>query len=101
MTDFFNLFLQTWPGFLRAAGATVQLTAVALVIGSTIGLIVAFMRISSSKILVALAKVYITIIRGTPLILQIFILYYGIREIILLERFWAGVFALAIHNGAY
>lgn len=101
MEDFLNLFSGTWLGFLKAAGMTVQLTFVALLIGIGIGLLFAFLRISSSKILVAIAKLYITIIRGTPLILQIMVLYFGISKIIMLNDFWAGSLALAIHNGAY
>ncbi|RKD23140.1 cystine transporter permease [Ammoniphilus oxalaticus] len=101
MADIINLFMQTWPGFLKAAWFTLRLTAVALVFGSVVGLIVAFMRLSKWRIISGLSQIYITMVRGTPLILQIYVLYWGMREIILLDRFWAGVIALAIHNGAY
>jgi len=101
MEGFLQLLSQTWPGFLKAAGLTVQLTAVALLMGIAIGLMFAFFRISNSKILVGIAKIYISVIRGTPLILQILILYFGIANLIMLSDFWAGALALAIHNGAY
>lgn len=101
MEDFFHLLGETWFGFLKAAGLTVQLTAVSLVIAICIGLVFAFLRISDSKLLRGFAKTYITVIRGTPLILQIMVLYFGIAKLILLTDFWAGALALAIHNGAY
>lgn len=101
MEDFFHLLGETWFGFLKAAGLTVQLTAVSLVIAICIGLVFAFLRISDSKLLRGIAKTYITVIRGTPLILQIMVLYFGIAKLILLTDFWAGALALAIHNGAY
>lgn len=101
MSEFIILLGDTWYGFLKAAGLTVQLTAFSLTIGIVIGLVVAFFRISSSKILNGVAQVYITVIRGTPLILQIMVLYFGITRLILLSDFWAGALALAIHNGAY
>jgi len=101
MEDFLQLLGETWFGFLKAAGLTVQLTAVSLVIAICIGLVFAFLRISDSKLLRGIAKTYITVIRGTPLILQIMVLYFGIAKLILLTDFWAGALALAIHNGAY
>ncbi|MED2253507.1 amino acid ABC transporter permease [Brevibacillus parabrevis] len=101
MSEFIVLLGDTWYGFLRAAALTVQLTAVSLAFGIVIGLVFAFFRISSSKVLSGIAQVYITVIRGTPLILQIMALYFGIAKLVLLSDFWAGALALAIHNGAY
>lgn len=101
MEPFLQLLSETWFGFLKAAWFTVQMTATSLVIAIIIGLTFAFFRISHSKILVGIAKVYIIVIRGTPLILQIMVLYFGITKIIMLSDFWAGSLALAIHNGAY
>ena len=66
-----------------------------------IGLIIAFFRISTYKWLNKLATLYIGLIRGTPLIVQIAILYFGIASIVTFSQFWAGALALAIHNGAY
>ena len=70
-------------------------------IGTVFGIIFALMKISKSKILQTIANLYITLIRGTPLIVQIMFLYYGITSIIVLSNFWAGAIALGIHNGAY
>ncbi|QBP42506.1 amino acid ABC transporter permease [Paenisporosarcina antarctica] len=96
-----EVFLRTYPGFLEATLTTLQITAVALVLGTSLGLIFALMKISRSKILQTIANLYITIIRGTPLIVQIMFLYFGITTLIVLSGFWAGAIALGIHNGAY
>lgn len=97
----FNVFLDTYPGFLKATLITLQITAVALVLGTVFGLVFALMKISRSKILQTIANFYITIIRGTPLIVQIMFLYFGITSLVVLSGFWAGAIALGIHNGAY
>jgi polar amino acid transport system permease protein len=97
----FEVFMRTYPGFLEATLITLKITAVALVLGTVLGLIFALMKISRSKVLQTIANFYITIIRGTPLIVQIMFLYFGITSLIVLSGFWAGAIALGIHNGAY
>lgn len=97
----FEIFISTYPTLLKATIVTLQLTLTSLLLGSLIGLLVAFFRISNNKVLNSIAHVYIAIIRGTPLIVQIAILYFGITSIIVFTPFWAGAIALAIHNGAY
>ncbi|TWT16001.1 MULTISPECIES: amino acid ABC transporter permease [unclassified Planomicrobium] len=97
----YDVFMRTYPGFLEATLVTLQLTAVGVILGTVIGLIFALMKISGSKILRGIANTYITIIRGTPLIVQIMFLYFGIVEIYTMDNFWAGSIALGIHNGAY
>ncbi|MEI4802361.1 amino acid ABC transporter permease [Bacillus sp. NPDC077411] len=96
-----DIFISTYPTFLKAIVITLQLTITSLLLGSIIGLLFAFFRISNSKLLNGIAHVYIAIIRGIPLVVQIMILYFGITSIIVLSPFWAGAIALAIHNGAY
>ena len=100
-TTLYEVFIRTYPGFLKAALITLEITAIALVLGTALGIIFALMKISKSKILQAIANLYITLIRGTPLIVQIMFLYYGITNIVILSNFWAGAIALGIHNGAY
>lgn len=92
---------QSLPALVRGLGLTLKLTTASLTLGVFIGLIVAFMRISELAILSRLAGVYLTIVRGTPLIVQIAVLYFGITELVVLSSFWAGAWALAFHNGAY
>lgn len=101
LTTVFEVFMRTYPGFLEATLMTLKITAVALILGTILGLVFALMKISRSKILQGIANLYITIIRGTPLIVQIMFLYFGITQLIVLSGFWAGAIALGIHNGAY
>jgi polar amino acid transport system permease protein len=96
-----DILLSTYPMFMKAAWLTLKLTLTSLVLGSVIGLFFAFFRISDNRVLNAIAHVYIGVIRGTPLIVQIAILYFGIASVVTLSQFWAGALALAIHNGAY
>lgn len=98
---FFDYFVDTAPLFLEATQVTLRLTATALVIAMVLGGFVAAMSMSSVAVLRWIATGFIGIIRGTPLIAQIFVLYFGISEILLLQAFWAGAIALAIHNSAY
>ncbi|RYD03516.1 hypothetical protein N752_19090 [Desulforamulus aquiferis] len=72
-----------------------------LLLAMVIGLIIAFFKISGNRLLYGIAQLYITVVRGTPLIVQLMFLYFGIQELIVLPRFWAGALALAIHAGAY
>ncbi len=97
----FDILVSSYPLFLKATLLTLKLTVVALLLGCCVGLVVAFFRISHLKLLNYIAHIYITVIRGMPLIVQIAILYFGISSMITLSQFWAGAIALAIHNGAY
>lgn len=91
----------TYGLFFKAAALTLQLTATSLLLGSAIGLIFAFAGLSKNRILNGIAITYVSLIRGTPLIVQIAILYFGIASVVTLSQFWAGAIALAVHNGAY
>ena len=101
MTVIVDILLDNYGLFLQASGLTLKLTITSLVFGAVIGLFFALLRISKNKWLNALADIYIGIIRGTPLIVQIAILYFGIASFVTLSQFWAGSIALAVHNGAY
>lgn len=90
-----------FPHFLPAAWMTLKITTLGILLGLLLGLIAALMRISSLKIVNGLAKVYIWAVRGTPLLLQLFILYFGLVKVVKLDPFPSAVFALGVHNGAY
>lgn len=96
-----EIFLTNYKSLFAALLLTIQVTICSLILGTVIGLVFAFFRISSIKILNWITQVYLIIVRGTPMIVQISILYFGISSILTLPQFWAGVLALAIHNGAY
>jgi polar amino acid transport system permease protein len=99
--NFIDYFINSIPFFIRAAVVTVELTAAALAIGVVIGLFFAMLKISRHKFWRLAADTYITIIRGTPLIVQLFAIYFGLATIVDFGSFWSAAIALAIHNGAY
>lgn len=101
MTSFLNDLISTFPGFAQAAWMTLKITGISLVLALVIGLAFALMKVSGIKALSILYSGYVGIIRGTPLIVQIMWLYFGITHFVVLSAFWAGTIALAIHSGAY
>jgi len=100
-TNFYTIIIKSLPVFIEATSLTLRLTIAALGIGILIGLLFAMIKISKNRVLAGIANTYITIIRGTPLIVQIFWIYYGLAPILDVPAFWAASLALAIHNGAY
>jgi polar amino acid transport system permease protein len=99
-SHFFSTFLESYPVFFKGMLLTLQVTAVSILIAIFIGLFFALLKISKVKVLEAIANVYIYIVRGTPLIVQIFIFYFGLSEMNI-SGFWSATLALAFHNGAY
>jgi polar amino acid transport system permease protein len=97
---FFQTFIESYPVFLKGMLLTLQVTAVSILIAIFIGLFFALLKISKVKVLETIANVYIYIVRGTPLIVQIFIFYFGLAELNI-SGFWSATLALAFHNGAY
>ncbi len=81
---------------------TMALTVVAFVVAIAIALVVCMCRLSGIRALAAPARVYIEVIRGTPLLLQLFYIYYALPDVgIRLPAFEAGVAGLSINFGAY
>ncbi|MCF6138126.1 amino acid ABC transporter permease [Pseudalkalibacillus berkeleyi] len=97
---FFETFIDSYPVFFKGMLLTLQVTAVSIFIAIFIGLFFAILKISKIKVLEGIANVYIYIVRGTPLIVQIFIFYFGLSELNI-SGFWSATLALAFHNGAY
>lgn len=86
---------------LTGLWVTLKISFFAAILTFFIGVIVALMKLSSYQFLKDIATVYITIIRGTPLLVQIFLFYFIVANIFELDRFVAGVLALGIFFGAY
>jgi polar amino acid transport system permease protein len=93
-------FIETYPVFLRGMILTFELTIVSIFIAIFIGLFFAFLKISRIKILEWIADLYIFLVRGTPLVVQIFIFYFGLTSLNI-SQFLSVVLGLAFHNGAY
>lgn len=98
--DLLTKFIDTYPIFLKGMLLTFQLTIVSILIAIVIGLFFAFLKISNIKILEMIANFYIFIVRGTPLVVQIFIFFFGLTALNISD-FWSVVLGLAFHNGAY
>lgn len=81
---------------------TIPLTLITFVLGTLLAFFTALARISSNKPLVFLAKFYVWIFRGTPLLVQLFILFYGLPSLgVTLEPFTAAVIGFTLNVGAY
>jgi cystine transport system permease protein len=81
---------------------TIPLTLISFALGLTIALLTALARISGSKPLVAIARFYVWVIRGTPLLVQLFIIFYGLPKVgIVIDAFPAAVLGFTISVGAY
>ena len=98
----FDLILRVYPFFLEAALVTIQLSVLTCVLGLACGALGASMRLSRHAPLRWLAAAYVSVFRGTPALIQVFILYFGGPQIgIQLDAFAAGTIALGVNIGAY
>ncbi|CAB3805500.1 L-cystine transport system permease protein YecS [Paraburkholderia caffeinitolerans] len=97
-----TLMLRTLPFFLEAAWVTVQISALALLIGLVVAVVLVAGRLSDNRVLRTLSTTYVSIFRGTPNLVQLFILYFGGTQIGLnLDPFTAGYIALGLNIAAY
>jgi polar amino acid transport system permease protein len=91
-----------WNDFVHAAWLTLQITLLAFVLAMLLGLLTALASVSRAALLRAIASVYIEAIRNTPVLLQIFIVFFGLPSLgITLNAYTAGVIALGVNVGAY
>lgn len=98
----FNLAQKSAPVILQGLGLTLWISLVAMVIGLVLGMIAAAARMSQNALFRGIAKTYISIIRGTPLLVQLFILYFGLPVIgITLTPVFAGILGLSLNVGGY
>ena len=106
-----ELMINSFPRLLNATVVTLKLLSLSLFFGLFIGLLFAVMRMSKNLIFNKFAYGYSYLFRGTPLLVQIFIIYFGfgqiefIREsflwVILKEPYWCAIIAFALNTGAY
>jgi polar amino acid transport system permease protein len=99
----FGLVFENWDALLQAVLITISLAFLAEVIGVALGLAFALLKISGSRILSILAQVYIDVFRGTPLLVQIVIVYFTTASVGLRfnSLFFAGLVALSLNAAAY
>jgi cystine transport system permease protein len=91
-----------WPMLVATVTQTIPLTAISFVLGLVIALVVALARLSTIGPLSAAARVYISLIRGTPLLVQLFIVFYALPQIgLVIDPFPAAVLAFSLNVGGY
>jgi len=97
-----SLLVESLPPLLTATLMTIVLAVVSMLIALVLGFFTALARISKIKVLKAIASIYVSIFRGTPLLVQIFVIYYGLPQIdIRLDPIPSGILALSLNAGAY
>jgi polar amino acid transport system substrate-binding protein len=89
------------PALLRAAGITVVLSCLSMALAVAVGVLVASGRVYGVRPLQAVLTAYVEITRGTPLLLQLFVLYFGLASVVQLPAFLAGVIGLGLNYAAY
>ena len=97
-----NTMASYWTYFAKGIEYTLIITVVSVLIGFVLGIILALMRLGHNKLLHGLAVAYIEFIRGTPLMVQVMFVYFGIGAVIQsLPALAAGIIAVSLNSGAY
>ena len=96
-----ELIIKYWPLFLEGATTTVLLSFFSVIVGVGCGTLMALARLSTNKFLSKAAKVYIDIIRGTPLLVQLYLVYFGLATVLDLNDFVSGIIAVSVNTTAY
>ena len=107
----FELMIETFPKLLSGLNLTIQLVIISLFIGFCLAIGLALLRLSNNTFLSFFAKTYVFYFRGTPLLVQIFLIYYGIAQFEIIretfvwsffkEAYWCGILALTLNTCAY
>jgi His/Glu/Gln/Arg/opine family amino acid ABC transporter permease subunit len=90
-----------WQWFVSGLGYTLLISLFSVLLGLVIGILMALMRLSKSKILRAISGIYIDIIRGTPTMVQLLIIYFVIFANVHIDKWVVGFIAFGINSGAY
>jgi cystine transport system permease protein len=91
-----------WPLQRGALTATIPLALASFAIGLVLALIVALLRLSPNRVLSWIGRAYVSAIRGTPLLVQLFVIFYGMPKLgIVLEPWPAAIIALSMNVGGY
>lgn len=100
---FFELLSANLPNFLAGLGMTVVITLISLILASIVGVLTCYCNLSRFRILRIIGTCYVDIIRGTPLLVQAFFIYFGIPQGlgIRLSSDMAGIITMTLNAGAY
>ena len=107
----FELMAEAFPKILNGLPVTILLAATALFLGFFLAIIIALLRLSRFRLFAGFAYSFVYVFRGTPLLVQIFVIYYGtgqfeaVRESflwpVLRDAWWCAILALTLNTGAY
>ena len=98
----FRVVVDNLPNFLSGAWVTIEITALSVAFGMILGLMAGLMKLSKSRFLAGIATAYIDFFRGTPLFVQILLLYFGILPLIYDNGpFDSAIIACSLNSGAY
>lgn len=90
-----------FPALLRAAAITIVMSCLAMALAVLLGVLIAAGRVYGNALLRGVLTAYVEIIRGTPILLQLFVLYYGLSAVIKLPAFVAALIGLGLNYAAY
>ena len=97
-----SILKQMLPIITKGSIITMELTVLSLIIGSILGIIIALSKLVKNKVIYTIASLYTWLFRGTPLILQLFVLYFGLPSVgIKFTPFQAATLGLSLNSGAY
>jgi polar amino acid transport system substrate-binding protein len=99
--DRLEVVLRYVPALLRASLITIVLSCVAMALAVLVGVLIASGRVYGNALVRALLTIYVEVVRGTPVLLQLFVLYYGLSSIIRLPAFVAALLGLGLNYAAY
>jgi polar amino acid transport system permease protein len=90
-----------WPGpLLKGLGVTLEISAAALALSLLFGLVTALARLAGTAVGRGIARAYLEAVRNTPLLIQIYLLYFVVAPIVGMSRWWVAVLALSLFEGA-
>ena len=100
-----EVFIQYWPVFLQGALGTLKFAAIAVLGGTVVGTLVSILHLSKNRLLSGFAGVYVNVLRGTPLLVQMYISYLFIPMVIpalnSIDKIYYVLFALTLNSSAY
>jgi len=98
----FDYLLMQWPALLDGLGMTLQVSALSIVLSLLIGVLGAGIRLFKLPLLSQLVALYVELIRNTPILVQLFFIFYGLPAVgMKLSLYWSGVLCLSLWAGAY
>ena len=100
--SYLDFFISSIPALLRGTVITLEMSAISLLIGLLVGVPLAFARVYGGKVLRTISLVYSEILRDTPVLVQLFVVYYGLPEFgIVFSPLVAGCLTLGLNSAAY